>query len=61
MDLIMTCPTCGEPDALVKRVNEDHDELWGCTECPAVLLAYWYPSSIDRLHRELDPRLADTV
>ncbi len=54
MDLIMTCPICGEPDALVKRVNEEHDEIWVCEECPAVLFAYWYPSSIDRLPRELD-------
>lgn len=57
MDVIMTCP-CGEPDALIKRVNEEHDEIWICGECPAVLSTYWHPSSIDRLHRELDPQPA---
>ena len=52
----MTCPICGQPDALVKRVHEEHHEIWICEECPAVLFTYWYPSSIDRLHRELEPR-----
>lgn len=55
MEMNLTCPICQEPDALVKRVNEEHDEIWVCTECPAVLFTYWYPSSMDRLRRALDP------
>lgn len=55
------CDVWRPPYALVKGVNEDHDEVWVYEECPAVLFAYWDPSSIDRLHHELAPRPAATV
>ena len=55
MNAVMTCPVCGTPDSLVKQVNEGHDEIWICKECPAVLFCYWDSASLARLHRELEP------
>ena len=43
------CPLCGGIKTLQKHVNEDHDEIWICTECPAVLFTYWYPEQIRRV------------
>ena len=46
----LSCPVCGSVKTLQKRVNEDHDEIWICTDCPAVLFTYWNDAQIDRLY-----------
>ena len=46
----LSCPVCGGVKTLQKRVNEDHDEIWICTDCPAVLFTYWNDAQIDRLY-----------
>lgn len=51
MDL--SCPVCGGTATLKKRVNEEHDEIWICTECPAVLFAFWQSAQIRRLSKVL--------
>lgn len=53
MDLIMDCPVCGSSQTLRKRVNAEHDEVWVCDVCPAVLFTYWYPEQIHRLYSVL--------
>lgn len=52
----LTCPICGGVNTLEKRVNETHDEIWACRDCPAVLFTYWYPEQIDRLYAVLHAR-----
>ena len=50
----LPCPIC-HSGTLEKRVNETHDEIWMCTDCPAVLFTYWYPENITRLFSVVAP------
>ena len=47
--LAINCPICQTAQAMQKYVNEDHDEIWICDECPAVLFTYWRPEQIRRV------------
>ena len=43
----LSCPVCGGDKTLQKCINEDHDEIWTCTDCPAVLFTYWNDAQIE--------------
>lgn len=47
----LSCPVCGGVKTLQKRVNDVHNEIWTCTDCPVVL----YPEQLTRLSALLNP------
>ncbi len=49
-----TCPACGGPERLVKRVSQEEGfGLWACLDCPAVLFTYRRPADLETLAAEL--------
>ena len=50
---VTSCPVCGSHD-FAKRVNESMDEIWVCSDCPAVLFTFFDSHNLRRLAKELN-------
>lgn len=56
----VNCSLCGTARAMEKRVNADLDEIWVCSECPAVLFVYSDPAQLRTLATVLNSPAPNT-